>query len=330
MSNMIKQFDKNWQYYLKHAVSDPVELCKICDIPTHSIYDDKAFVLRVPLPYIARIKKGDKNDPLLKQILPDKKETLAQADFLCDPLNEQQANKLTGLIHKYASRVLLTLTGACAVHCRYCFRRHFPYEANRMSGEAWLAILRYIKENKSINEVILSGGDPMMVSDESLITKIKALFALPQIKRVRLHTRLPIVIPSRITDKLIDYFGQLKHKIIVVVHCNHPQEIDEDTAAALQKLSAAGIILLNQSVLLNKINDNAQTLINLSEKLYDCGVSPYYLHILDKVAGSTHFAVETASIKKIYQQLLAGLPGFLVPKLVQEVPGLAYKKPILT
>ena len=261
--------------------------------------------------------------------MPQQQELKNFPGFVSDPLAEQKFNPKPGILHKYAGRALLMPTSSCAIHCRYCFRRHFPYTENRPDKKQWLDSLQYILADASITEVILSGGDPLAISDKHLEWLLEHLEAIPHIKRVRIHTRFPVVIPQRVTQQLCDLFLRYQLRFVMVLHTNHAQELDEEVSAACKKLKGAGVDLFNQSVLLKNINDNPGTLINLSERLFTCGVTPYYLHMLDKVKGSGHFEVNLQNAKSLMTKIRARLPGYLVPTLVQEEPAAANKTPIL-
>ncbi len=321
---------KNWQTQLSTAISSVDELLSLLELEHLSteIYVPSHFVLRVPRAFVAKMKVGDANDPLLKQVLPDKKEQLAVKGYVADPLAENSQNPTKGLLHKYQSRVLLTITGACAIHCRYCFRQHFDYQANLPTTAAQDAIIDYIYEYPEINEVILSGGDPLSVSNRRLFHWLDTLEAIPQLNTIRLHTRLPVVIAERLDEALLDRLANSRCQIVMVIHCNHANEIDEITAQYLQRARAAGITLLNQTVLLRDINDDIDTQVALSKRLFAAGVLPYYLHLLDKVAGGAHFDIAERSAIELYWLLLEQLPGYLVPKLVRELPNRAFKVPI--
>lgn len=281
------------------------------------------FPFRVPKTFAALIEKGNPNDPLLKQILPTQSEFQTEDGYTQDPLGEMDANPVPGLLHKYRSRVLVTLTSACAIHCRYCFRRHFPYEKNNPGIDAWSVIFDYIKANHAINEVILSGGDPLTLPDKTLQSFVNALAEIKHIRRLRFHTRVPIVMPARITDVFCLWLQSAAQRFscVMVVHANHPNEISVGVQETLLKLHQYNVMLFNQSVLLKGVNDNVQALAQLSEKLFAAKVTPYYLHMLDKVAGAQHFAVSAARAKAIHAELRAALPGFLVPRLVTEEAG---------
>lgn len=288
-----------------------------------------SFPLRVPLAFAQKIKKGDKNDPLLRQILPLSIENQAVAGFGFDPLQEQQFNHSKGLLHKYRSRVLLTITGACLINCRYCFRQHFDYQSNLPDESSKAALLQYIAQDCQINEVILSGGDPLSLSQRRLFEWLDML-ADTHIDTIRLHTRLPVAMPDIIDDALLVKLQQLtcQKNIVIVIHTNHPNEIDTFTKQQLTKLKRTGVTLLNQSVLLKGVNDDVDVLVQLSQRLFDAGVLPYYLHILDKVHGAAHFAVPKQHAISLYWQMLEQLAGYLVPKLVEELANYPYKVPV--
>lgn len=271
--------------------------------------------------------KGDLNDPLLRQVLPTHNELLTAAGFISDPVGDRQAELSPGLLHKYHGRVLLITTGACAVHCRYCFRRHYPYAGSTATASQWQGILDYLHANPSIEEVILSGGDPLMISDKKLGEWLQQLQQLPQLKRLRLHTRLPVVLPQRITRELTGLFQTCRLNTVMVIHANHPTELSPSVAEALHKVAAAGVNLLNQSVLLKGVNDQCDTLVALSERLFEIGVMPYYLHLLDRVAGAAHFDLKESAIQNLQQQLVAKLPGYLMPRMVREIADEPSKTP---
>ncbi len=321
----------DWQSQLSNLITDPRELLAIAEIPTdsreyHDIEQACAdFQLRVPRAFADKIEKGNANDPLLLQVLPSAQELLASPGYSTDPLGEGAANPIPGLIHKYESRVLVTLSGQCAINCRYCFRRHFPYAENRLTGDHLQKITAYIANNTAINEVILSGGDPLSVSNTQIRRFLSELASIQHIIRIRFHTRLPVVIPERIDQTLLDTFNNSKQKIIVVVHTNHPNELDERFDRAMAQLTSNRVTLLNQTVLLKNVNDDPETLTKLSERLFSAGVMPYYLHLLDKVVGATHFEIPEHDAIGLHRALQSQLPGFLVPKLVREIAGKSSK-----
>lgn len=314
-----------WQRELSELITDPQELAKLLNLE-YQQFDKNvtaAFPLRVTRSYASRIKKGDPNDPLLLQILPVQQELQTFPEFSDNPLQEQNANPIPGLLHKYRDRVLLTPTGACAIHCRYCFRRHFPYSDNMQTN--WQQTVNYLAAHPEVKEVILSGGDPLMLKDKPLRDLIEHLASVAHIKRLRIHSRLPIVLPSRITIELITALNSTRLKPVMIVHCNHSNEIDNDVKFAIKKFADAAIPVFNQSVLLRGINDCVTTLVNLSEALFSAGIIPYYLHLLDKVQGAAHFDLAEENAKKLIQEMMAQLPGYLVPRLVRETPRMKSK-----
>lgn len=319
----------DWQIALSQAITDPKQLLIALKLsPEELLVSDQAcldFPLRVPQGFLARMRLGDPYDPLLRQVLPISQELLPVAGFETDPLKEQHVNPIPGLLHKYHGRVLLTMTGACAIHCRYCFRRHFPYADNNPGTQGWQQAIQYIAEDTSITEVLLSGGDPLLIKDESLSLFIKQLAEIKHVERLRIHSRLSIVLPERITENLIACLTQTRLQIIMVAHCNHPNEIDTSVKIAMKRFQAANIALFNQSVLLKDINNDASVLIELSKALFAMGVVPYYLHLLDRVQGAAHFEVPEKQARVLYADLVKNLPGYLVPKLVREEPGAAAK-----
>jgi EF-P beta-lysylation protein EpmB len=323
----------SWQHQLQDVVSDPAELLSLVKLSATDMGMSREacedFPLRVPRAFIDRMNPGDIEDPLLLQVLATRKELAATPGYVLDPLHETgEANPKPGIIHKYQGRALLLVTGSCAVNCRYCFRRHFPYEENRNSREQWRETVSYIAEDPSISEVILSGGDPLMAPDNMLRELCEALAEIKHVHTVRIHTRLPIVVPARVTAGLRAAIASTRLRLVVVVHCNHANEIDDHVADALGDLSASGATLLNQAVLLAGINDSAQVQIALSEALHRAGVLPYYLHLLDPVQGAHHFDVDESSGIALIREITAKLPGYLVPKLVREVPGEAAKSSV--
>jgi L-lysine 2,3-aminomutase len=318
---------------MKEAVRDASELCRLLDLPQDFAVQATAatgqFPLFVPRPFLARMRRGDLADPLLLQVLPLNSETTAATGFTTDPVGDLAASGEPGLIQKYYGRVLMVTTGACAVHCRYCFRRHFPYALGPRSLADWAPALAQIEADASIHEVILSGGDPLTLVDGLLAQLAERLEEILHVRRLRIHTRLPIVIPQRVNDDLLDWLTGTRLSPIVVVHVNHPAEIDAGVADALAKLNERGIPLLNQTVLLRGVNDSAETLIELSERLLDVRVLPYYLHQLDRVAGATHFEVPVERGRQIMAELQRRLPGYAVPRYVQEIAGEAHKISLL-
>ncbi len=288
------------------------------------------FHFKVPQAYADKIRIGDKDDPLLKQILPIINETHAQVGFSDDPLEEAKSLSQPGLLRKYHARALLLVTPSCAINCRYCFRRHYPYEDKGHLGEQIKKNLQLIARDSSISEIILSGGDPLSLSNSKLAELFTLIAAIPHIKRLRIHTRFPIVEPTRINPKFIKLISNTHLQIIMVLHINHAQELGLDNQASIAKLHQQGITLFNQSVLLKGVNDNVDTLVELSEQLIQYQIIPYYLHTLDKVRGSQHFCVSETEIETIYQALRNTLPGYLLPRLVTELPGEKSKIPFVS
>jgi len=323
-----------WQEALSDLITDPKELLMLLDLDPAlldaALRAARAFPLKVPRGFVTRIEKGNPFDPLLKQILPLDIELQATPGYVADPLQEAQVNPVPGLLHKYHGRVLVTLTSACAVHCRYCFRRHFPYEDNNPGTNGWERIFAYIRQDDSVSEVILSGGDPLAVSDKRLKLFTDQLSRIPHVKRLRIHTRLPVVLPERITDECIDWLTQIKLAPVMVIHVNHPNEISHDVREAMLTLRNARVPLFNQTVLLKGVNDEANTLAALSEALFAAGVMPYYLHVLDRVQGAAHFDMTLCKAREIHAELGNKLPGYLVPRLVCEEPGMPSKTLLAT
>ncbi|RZH51134.1 EF-P beta-lysylation protein EpmB [Acinetobacter pittii] len=333
MINYLYQ-EQNWQSQLSDLITDPSELLSLLELSSEqllsgAILASEKFKLRVPRAFVGKMNAKNPLDPLLLQVLPHHLELEEHPEFVTDPLGEEAANQLPGVLHKYKSRFLLTLTGACAVHCRYCFRRHFPYQENLPKNEDWLNIKNYIEANPNINEIILSGGDPLTLSNRKLALWLERLSSLKQIEILRIHSRVPIVIPNRIDEQLISLLKNSRLRIVLVVHSNHASELDDFTCSKLLQLSDHHITVLNQAVLLKGVNDSAQTLIDLSYRLFEARVMPYYLHVLDKVKGAQHFDLESSKIDDIYRDVLANLPGYLVPKLVREIAGEKNKTPLL-
>ncbi|MUH73259.1 EF-P beta-lysylation protein EpmB [Psychrosphaera haliotis] len=323
--------EPQWQKELKQSFSRLDDLLSFLQISTENIDQHsearRLFSMRVPKPFAKLMMPGDIDDPLLKQVMPSVQEFETKAGFITDPLDEHNSAQ-PGLLHKYKSRVLIMFKTGCAVNCRYCFRRHFPYADNSVNKSQLKQHLQYLEDHSEINEVILSGGDPLMAKDDATSWFVSQLELIPNIKRLRIHTRLPVVIPSRITQALCDILKNSRLKTIMVLHINHENEISPELANGLLKLKQANCTLLNQAVLLKNINDNVATQVNLSERLFEVGILPYYLHLFDKVDGASHFNVDEADAKRVYGQMLVELPGFLMPKLVREIGGEASKTPI--
>ena len=318
-----------WQAELARAYRDPKELLSALKLTPEQIpggiSTKNPFSLRIPRHYVARMQTGNPNDPLLLQVLSRELEQTDQPGFLLDPVGDGPATASPGLLHKYQGRVLLITTGACPIHCRYCFRRHYPYSDSRPDNGDWSKAMGYIAADPSINEVILSGGDPLSLSNERLRTISDELAKIPHIRRLRLHTRMPIVLPERVDTGFKKWLRSLPWQTVVVTHCNHANEIDQRVSDTLAELKACGATLLNQAVLLKGINDDVAALVNLSEALFKSGTLPYYLHLLDRVAGAAHFEVKEPIALHLMSEIQRQLPGYLVPKLVREVAGKPHK-----
>ena len=321
----------SWQQQLRDAVRDVSELAALLELPVDALAAAGAardFPLLAPRAYVARMTKRNPRDPLLMQVLPSPLEMLDVPGFTTDPLAESEFAD-GGVVRKYRGRSLLITTGACPIHCRYCFRRAFPYTAQLAARADFAAAIERLAADGT-QEVILSGGDPLSLANTRLESLLERLAALRHVRRVRLHTRFPVVLPARVDRGLLALLAQTRLAVVIVLHTNHAAEIDADAAQALVALRAAGATLLNQSVLLAGVNDDADTLAQLSERLFECSVLPYYLHLLDPVTGAAHFDVDQQRAEALYRALLARLPGYLVPRLVREVPGRASKTPINT
>jgi EF-P beta-lysylation protein EpmB len=289
-----------------------------------SVDQSPDFPVRVPEPFVTRMVPGDPHDPLLRQVLAVADERHAMPGFVKDPLDELEG-PMPGVLHKYRSRVLVIYRGGCAINCRYCFRRHFPYQENTLTARDIDGLVSYLKAHPEVNEVILSGGDPLMADDQALSGLFVRLESVSSIHRLRIHTRLPIVIPERVTDLLCQAIATTALPVVMVLHSNHANEIDQSVMDAVSQLRAVCRSVLNQSVILKGINDSADVLIALSERLFEAGIDPYYLNVLDRVSGAHHFDVSDLEVAALHQALLNALPGYLVPKLVREVPGIGHK-----
>ncbi|MCK6488759.1 MAG: EF-P beta-lysylation protein EpmB [Planctomycetes bacterium] len=321
-----------WRSLLAGAVRDPDELWRLLALPADQLPAARraaaAFPLLVPRGFLALIEPGRIDDPLLRQVLPLGAEGQDPPGFSADPLHEDGFAAVPGLIRKYASRALLVTTGACAVHCRYCFRREFPYQGLPRGRRWWAPALAWLAAHPEVDEVLLSGGDPLSLPDSQLAALAADLAAIPHLRRLRLHTRLPVVLPERVDERLLAWLGATRLRPVVVIHANHPRELAPAVVAACARLRAAGATLLNQSVLLAGVNDDAAVLAGLSLALFDAGVLPYYLHALDRVRGAGHFLVEDDPARALAAELAARLPGYLVPRLVREEPGRPHKVPV--
>ena len=318
---------QHWQKILANGFSSAQELLNHIELPSTlgSELAEKIFKTKIPRRFADKIIKGDRHDPLLLQVLASTEELTTHPEYVPDPLQEIHANPIPGLIHKYAGRVLLTVTGACAINCRFCFRRHFPYADNNPGTIGWQAAFHYIAADPSITEVILSGGDPLLASDATLSRLMQQLSLIPHLQTIRIHTRIPIVLPERITPELLSIMNVERFHIVLVLHCNHPQELDADIGHACSRMKQSGWTLLNQSVLLAGVNDNPDILATLSHRLFTIGVLPYYLHLLDKVDGASHFDLPLTRSLAIFAALQHQLPGYLVPRLARETPNAASK-----
>jgi EF-P beta-lysylation protein EpmB len=346
-----------WQRLLRDAVRDPFELCRLLDLPealahqaaaTVSALRDPGAALRepgatgdssasvpaagfpifAPRGYIARMRPGDPHDPLLRQVLPLESELAVVQGFANDPVGDLASQQTPGLLRKYAGRALIVTTGACAVHCRYCFRRHFPYQETPRGLRDWTPALEAVAADPSLDEVILSGGDPLTLVDPLLRALALRVARIDHVRRLRVHTRLPIVLPERVCDELLGWLRGTRLTPIVVVHANHPAEINAAVAAALTRLVEAGVVVLNQAVLLRGVNDALATQLELCRRLVNLRVLPYYLHQLDRVAGAAHFEASEEAGRRIMEGLRAALPGYAVPRYVRETPGAAHKLPL--
>jgi EF-P beta-lysylation protein EpmB len=323
---------RRWQQLWREAVTDPLELLDLLDLghlaDTLLPSADTGFALRVPRGFVARMRRGDPADPLLLQVLPRAAELADLAGFTADAVGDLAARTTSGVLHKYQGRALLIATGSCAVHCRYCFRRHFPYAQEIAAVNHWHEAVEQLRADASIDEVILSGGDPLSLSTPKLAELTDALASIRHLRRLRIHTRLPIVLPERVDEELGAWLRRLPWPVAVVLHANHANELDDAVADACARLRTSRTSLLNQSVLLRGVNDDADALAALSGRLFAAGVLPYYLHQLDRVAGAAHFAVDDAIARGLIETLRGHLSGYLVPRLVREITGEPGKTPL--
>ena len=318
---------KAWQRILADSLTTSNQLLSRLGLMTdqvQSVDQSPDFPVRVPEPFVTRMVPGDPHDPLLRQVLAVADERHAMPGFVKDPLDELEG-PMPGVLHKYRSRVLVIYRGGCAINCRYCFRRHFPYQENTLTARDIDGLVSYLKAHPEVNEVILSGGDPLMADDQALSGLFVRLESVSSIHRLRIHTRLPIVIPERVTDTLCQIIAATALPVVMVLHSNHANEIDQSVMDAVSQLRAVCRSVLNQSVILKGINDSADVLVALSERLFEAGIDPYYLNVLDRVSGAHHFDVSDLEVAALHQALLNALPGYLVPKLVREVPGIGHK-----
>ncbi len=324
------QADCDWQLAMKRAVRSADQLRQILGLEPDSLTEEPKFPTFVPWEYLRRIRSGDPKDPLLQQVLPVELESLPVAGFTSDPVGDLNSLAAPGLLHKYDGRVLLVATGACGVHCRYCFRREFPYSDTTWRRDSSQGSLDYIANDPSIDEVILSGGDPLTLVDQKLGELIQSIQQIPHVRRLRVHTRMPIVIPQRVTDPLVKLFSESRLTTWFVVHANHVNELDQSVLNRLAKLIDAGIPVLNQAVLLRGVNDNASALIDLCRTLINHRIQPYYLHQLDAVRGAAHFEVPIEQGNRLMTALRSALPGYAVPTYVVEQAGQSSKTPIIS
>lgn len=330
-SRETERCSSSWQQQLADAITRPDTLFNLLELPAQYLDAAKSaselFPLKVTHSYLSRIKKGDIHDPLLRQVLPLADEHQEHPGYSVDPVGDIAATVTAELLHKYESRVLLMPTSVCGIHCRYCFRRHYPY-AEHKSSNNWRDALGYIQNNPSIQEVILSGGDPLSLGNTKLFRLLDLLENIPHLQRIRFHSRYPVILPDRINQELSDYLHKHRCKMVIVLHCNHPNELNKPVQQSLKRLSDCGCSLLNQSVLLAGVNDEVSILRKLSEALFEYGVQPYYLHQLDKVKGAQHFAVSDEKAVALLQTLRNQLSGYLIPQLVRENKGTLAKQPL--
>ncbi|MEO7149947.1 MAG: EF-P beta-lysylation protein EpmB [Rhodanobacteraceae bacterium] len=318
----------DWRQSLREAVTDARELLRLLDLETLTDRlptGDAGFALRVPRGFVARMRRGDPHDPLLLQVLPQSAELDKPPGFTTDAVGDLAARAARGVLHKYEGRALLIAAGSCAINCRYCFRRHFPYGEEIAAANGWRDALSYLRDDPSVRELILSGGDPLVLATHKLAELTDSLCAIPHVTRLRVHTRLPVVLPERIDGEFCRWLSKLPLQCVIVMHANHPNELDDSVRDTCARLRDAGATLLNQSVLLRGINDDTEVLATLSERLFEIGVLPYYLHQMDRVQGTAHFGVDDHRSRALLDQLLARLPGYLVPRLVREITGVTSK-----
>jgi len=315
----------SWQQVMANAITDPAELIERLRLDRSllpaALRAAQTFGLRVPRGFLARMRPGDPTDPLLRQVLPLEEELQSAPGFTTDPVGDLASRTAGGVLHKYRGRALLIATGSCAIHCRYCFRRHFPYADHTASADRWRAALDYLRADPNLSEAILSGGDPLNLSERRLAELTDGIATIPHLKRLRIHTRTAVVVPERIDPAFCRWLKGVRLQKVMVLHVNHAQEIDAAVRATCERLRAAGATLLNQTVLLKGVNDTATALADLSESLFAAGVLPYYLNVLDRVAGAAHFEVPEERALELLRELTVRLPGYLVPKLVREEAG---------
>ncbi|ARC93285.1 EF-P beta-lysylation protein EpmB [Vibrio coralliilyticus] len=331
ITRKVESVEQNWLKQLANGISDPEKLLLQLEIdpsPWQSGFEArKLFAQRVPQSFVDRMEKGNPFDPLLRQVLPLSEEFDVHSGYSTDPLDEQD-NQVPGLLHKYRNRALMIVKGGCAINCRYCFRRHFPYNENKGSKSVWSQSLDYVRKHPELNEIILSGGDPLMAKDEELQWLIGQIADIQHIKRLRIHSRLPVVIPARITTTFTKLLAGTRLQVILVTHINHANEINQELRDALSSLRREGVTLLNQGVMLKGVNDSVEAQVALSESLFDAGVLPYYIHVLDKVQGAAHFFISDQQAKQIMAGVIERVSGYLVPKLTREIGGRTSKTPL--
>ncbi|EME3971237.1 EF-P beta-lysylation protein EpmB [Vibrio fluvialis] len=331
ITRKVDSVEQNWIQQLANGISDPAQLLQQLGIdpqPWQNGFDArKLFAQRVPQSFVDRMEKGNPYDPLLRQVLPLSEEFEVHSGYSEDPLEEQN-NTVPGLLHKYRNRALMIVKGGCAINCRYCFRRHFPYADNKGSKAVWQQSLDYLASQPELNEVILSGGDPLMAKDQELSWLIERIGAISHIKRLRIHSRLPVVIPARVTDELVELLANTRLQVVLVTHINHANEINLELKQQMARLRAVNVTLLNQGVMLKGVNDSVAAQVALSETLFDAGILPYYMHVLDKVQGAAHFYISDADAKAIMSGLLERVSGYLVPTLTREIGGRKSKTPL--
>ena len=322
-----------WRRQFQEAIRDPVRLIEHLGLPASMLEPAKRasldFPLFAPWNYVRRMRAGDASDPLLRQVLPIRAETESIPGYTTDPVGDADAKQQPGLIQKYRGRVLLIVTGTCAIHCRYCFRRHYPYDSEPKSVEAWRPALEQIASDPSVHEVILSGGDPLSLSDARLRALVSELDGMPHLRRLRVHTRLPVVIPDRVTEEMLDWLTTSHLQPYFVLHVNHANELSDEVLSQIDRIRRRGVTLLNQAVLLAGVNDSVDALATLCELRSDHGVLPYYLNQLDRVQGAAHFEVSEKRGRHLVEQLRTRLPGYAVPRYVREVAGEANKVVLL-
>lgn len=324
---------QDWRQSIRKSIRQIEPLIDALDASSSSVSASQQaheqFSTLVPMHWLDRVDRSDPDDPLLRQVLPVADETRVVPGYSTDPVGDASARRNGGIVHKYHGRALLIATGACAINCRYCFRRHYPYSKHNASRDQWSAAMAYLTANKDISELILSGGDPLMLSTERLAPLLEQLATLKHIRSLRIHTRIPVALPDRVDDALTELLSQWQQRLVIVIHSNHANELDQQVADSLDRLRRAGGRLFNQAVLLKGVNDQWPLLAALSHRLFDLGVQPYYLNLLDRAAGTAHFDVDQETAVQIMRQLMTHLPGYLVPKLVREQAGERYKLPVL-